>query len=66
VTTPSHPPAATGQVLREQLELLSAQIEALNAAVRQLQNVVRSEQEHTRRVLLMHFGSADLVNERGT
>lgn len=65
MTTPSHPPAATGQVLREQLDLLAAQIEVLTTAVRQLQNVVRSEQEHTRRALLMR-GGGRREKERGT
>jgi hypothetical protein len=41
-------------------------VRQLTEAIVQLQKVVRSEQEHTRRALLMHFGSADLVNERGT
>ncbi len=59
------PPAATGQVLREQLAVLTAQVEALTSAIRQLQNVVRSEQEHTRRALLLHMNAEGLEKERG-
>lgn len=64
MTTP-HPPPATGQILREQLDILTRQVEALTAAVQQLQIVVRSEQEHTRRAILIERGGG-LAKERAT
>lgn len=64
MTTP-HPPAATGQALRAQLELPTAQVEALTTAVKQLQAVVRSEQEHTRRAILIERGGGLETKERG-
>lgn len=48
---------ATGQILLE--------LRTLVGAIRQLELVVRSEQEHTRRALLLHFGSQGLEKERG-
>jgi hypothetical protein len=56
------------------LQQLLLSVQQLTQAIGQLQLVVRSEQEHTRRALLMHFGAegldkptekADLELERG-
>jgi hypothetical protein len=52
-----HRDDATGQILLE--------LRTLTSAVKQLQIVVRSEQEHTRRALLMHFGAEGLEKARG-
>jgi hypothetical protein len=45
----------------QQILLVQAQ---LTEVIRHLQAVVRSEQEHTRRALLLHFGSEGLEKER--
>ena len=52
-----HRDDATGQILLS--------IQDLTSAIKQLQITVRSEQEHTRRALLMHFGAEGLEKERG-
>lgn len=59
------------KLVREQqrdqtLEQLLLSVQQLTEAVKQQTITIRSEQEHTRRALLLHFGAEDLVKERGT
>jgi hypothetical protein len=46
------------------LDQILLSVQQLTEAVKQQTITIRSEQEHTRRALLLHFGAADLVKER--